>query len=500
MRLRPDSTVTPDDLTRGQRALVQDSAWASMTGALYGGVILVGFALALGAEPFTIGLLGAIPLIAQAAQLPAIALVEQVRQRRAIAVVAVTASRVLILALALLPFFVPESARLQVLLAAQLAITVLGAVTACALNSWLHQLLPRDTLGAFFAKRLFWGTAVSCVGTLFAGFAVDHWPFGEKLHAYSFTFACAAIAGFVSSWFLSRVPEPPMTSAGPTASIRHKIVSPFRDRDFRCVLVYIASWNIASNIAAPFLAVYLLQQLGYPISVVTALWVTSQIANALTLYLWGRLSDRLSNKAILAVAVPLHFLCLLALAFVAMAGATVALVALFAIHFLMGAAGGGISLATGNMTLKLAPHGQGTSYLAAISLVGSVTGGLAAMLGGALAHGFEAANVSIVVRWAGVARSGEVALITFARWQFLFLIATLLGLYVLHALTRIDEGREISQRLVIQNFALEAVRTVNEISSVAGPLGNLFAFGRLIERRLYARWPEAARSTSPPKS
>jgi hypothetical protein len=43
--------------------MVQDAAWASLVGALYGGVILVGFALELGATPFIIGLLGAIPAI-----------------------------------------------------------------------------------------------------------------------------------------------------------------------------------------------------------------------------------------------------------------------------------------------------------------------------------------------------------------------------------------------------------------------------------------------------
>jgi MFS family permease len=488
MSRRTDGTITPEELARGQRALMQDAAWASLTGALYGGVILVGFALALGASPFVIGLLAAIPLIAQAAQLPAIALVEKLRQRRRIAVTSVTLARVLILSLAIIPWLQVGEARLAYLVVAQLGVTVLGATTACALNSWLHQLLPREGLGKFFARRLFWATAVSCVGTLAAGVIVDHWPASERIQAYSITFAAAAVAGFVSSYFLSTVPEPPMDHAGPAASIAAKMLAPFRDRKFRSVLIYIASWNVASNMAAPFLAAYLLQQLGYALSTVTTLWVASQVANALTLYLWGRLSDRFSNKAILDVALPLHFTCILGLAFVAIFRQHwLTLPLLYAIHLAMGAAGGGISLATGNLGLKLAPQGQGTSYLAAIGLMASVMGGVAALVGGSLAQWFQSAEISVVVHWAGATRSGEVALLGFARWQFLFLISALLGLYVLHALSRIDEGEEISQRVVMQHFALEAVRTVNQISSVAGPLGNLFSFGRLIERRLYAR-------------
>ena len=57
----------------------------------------------------------------------------------------------------------------------------------------------------------------------------------------------------------------------------------------------------------------------------------------------------------------------------------------------------------------------------------------------------------------------------------------------LHALSRIQEGEEISERVVMQHFALEALRTVNQVSSVGGLLGNLFSFGRLFERRMFMR-------------
>src|SRR5258706_2465885 len=103
MHLSPDTAVTPADVERGKRALIAEAGWASLTGSLYGGVILIGFALDLGAGPFLIGVLAAIPFLAQIVQLPAIALVERVRKPRQITVLAATAARVLILALALFP-------------------------------------------------------------------------------------------------------------------------------------------------------------------------------------------------------------------------------------------------------------------------------------------------------------------------------------------------------------------------------------------------------------
>src|SRR5687768_7382046 len=115
--LRPQAAISPTELANGQRHLVQDLAWASVTGAFAGGVILIAFALALGATPLHVGLLAAIPFMTQAAQLPATLLVERVRRRRAIGVLTLTAARVLVTLMALLPFLPSLPMALWLLLA-----------------------------------------------------------------------------------------------------------------------------------------------------------------------------------------------------------------------------------------------------------------------------------------------------------------------------------------------------------------------------------------------
>jgi MFS family permease len=485
--LEPVASVSPADLAAGQRALVRDLAWASMSGAFSGGVILVAFALALGAKPLHVGLLAAIPFMAQAAQLPATILVERVRQRRKIGVMTISAARLVVFAMAALPFLPGQDSALMALIVAQLLIAGLNAVGGCAVNSWLHQLIPHRELGNFFARRLFSGTALACVGTLAAGWLVDHGSPGNPLHAYALAFGLAGVTGFVSSFYLGSAPEPQMHNAGPQGGLRKRLMEPFADRNFRHLLVFLAAWTIASNLAAPFLTVYLMQQRGYSLGTVTSLWVASQVANALTLYLWGRLSDRFSNKAVLAVALPVHFTCLLSLVFVDGIDPDWQMGLLYAIHFVMGVATGGIGLATGNLGLKLAPQGRGTAYLAAIGLCSAVAGGIAPLVAGALAETFQATELSAVVRWTSWGNSSEMALVSFAHWEFLFAIAAVLGLYVMHALSRIDEGREVSERQVVQEFALEAWRSINSLSSVGGALGSLFPFERLSERRKWWR-------------
>ena len=483
MKLAPDPLISPEAMARGRRAMVQDAAWASLVGALYGGVILVGFALELGASPFVIGLLAAIPLVAQLAQVPAVLLIERLRQRRKLAVIVVWAARAIILSLALLPWLLEGSTALWVLVAAQVAITLFGAMAGCSINSWFHQLLAGQDLGALYAQRLIWSVVLASLGALLAGHVVEHWPFGERLQAYSVNFAAAGIAGFIGLHFLARIPEPPMARTGPPQPVVEMLRAPLADLNFRRLIVFMSSWNFASNLAAPFLTVYLLKQLGYGLDTVTALWAASQIANAFTLYAWGQLSDRLSNKAILATALPAYFGCLIAFPMSVLPEPHFLTLPLLAvIHVVMGIAQGGIGLATGNIGLKLAPQGKGTAYLAAVSLAGSAAGGIAALAGGALAGWFAARELAIVVEWSSPAQSSGFVALQFRHWEFLFAIAFALGMYVLHALSRVREGEEISEREVIRSFVLEAGRILEILA---------FPFGRLFDRRRRSRGNEA---------
>ncbi|MGQ3096210.1 MAG: MFS transporter [Roseateles sp.] len=488
MSLMPSPEISAPALVAGKRALVADAAWASMTGALSGGVVLVAFALELGAGPRAIGLLGAIPFIAQAAQLPAMFVVERIRRRKLIGIPTITLARLLILLLAVLPMLPDSEPRLALLLLAQAFISVLSSAASCAINAWFHQLLSPSELGVFFSRRLLWATGLACICTLGAGVLVEHPPLDSRMLAFTLCFAGAGIAGLLSSASLYRCPEPEMDAGGPVRRMRDQLRGPFIDRDFRGLLLTLASWNLASNLVAPFLTVYLMQQLGFGLSQVTALWVMSQVCNAATLLAWGRVSDRLSNKSVLAVAVPLYFSCTLGLVFVPVGASPLVQFAFLAVlHALMGVAGGGIGLATGNLGMKLAPRDRATSYLAAIGLVGAVAGGLAPLAGGTLAQWFSERQLSLLVRWVSPGAMREVSVFSFAHWEFLFAISALLGLYVMHAVSRVREGSEVSERRVIQELGLEALRTVNQVSTVGGVLGNLFPFGRLSERRRASR-------------
>ena len=484
MQLRPVSSLSAEDLAAAERSLVADSAWASLAGSWAGGVVLAAFAIALGAGPLAIGLLAAIPIAAQVAQLPAIALIERMRERKRLVLIVLVVSRLVLLAMVALPF-VPERQRaVGLLVAAQTVIAVLGSVGACAINSWLHQLITHDRLAPFFSRRLLWGTLLGGVGTLLAGQWIDRAASGDRLQAFAWVFAAGALASFVSTYFVARTPEPRMAEAGPPVSLFTALRRPLSDPNFCNLLKFLGAWAGVSNVAAPFLTVYLLRQLGYSLATVTALGVASQLANAFALYLWGRVSGRFANKSVLATALPVYFVCTGALVLANQpAHPLLGLTLLYALHILMGAATGGIALATGNLSLKLAPQGQGTAYLAVVGIVSALAGGAAPLIAGAIAEELADNELAMVLRWFSPQRTQEVVVIALEHWEFLFILSAFIGLYVLHRLSLVREDGETSERLVIQQFAIEAARVVGNVSSIGGAIGGLFPFRRLSERR-----------------
>jgi len=131
--------------------------------------------------------------------------------------------------------------------------------------------------------------------------------------------------------------------------------------------------------------------------------------------------------------------------------------------------------------------GRGTAHLAVIGLVSAVAGGAAPIVGGAIAQWLSSSQLSVVVRWISPSLSHEMSVLSFAHWEFLFALSAAMGLYVLRALYRIREGSDISERVVIQELALEALRTVNQLSSIGGVLGGVFSFAWISTRRGEAR-------------
>lgn len=469
MSLAPQPHVDEAERERGLRLLVIEAAFSSGTGALTSGVILTAFALHLGASNLWVGVLASAPFLTQLLQVPAILAVERQRARKRIAVLSSVIGRLMLLAMAAAAFFSGTLALLAVL-AAQYVLCGLGALGACAWNSWLRDLAPENRLGEVFSRRTAWTAAISLVGGLAVAFILDRTPDGSQARSIAFSalFVVGCVTGLISAAIVARMPEQQMPPRQERVALLPLLRVPFADLNFRRLLLFTVSWQFAVNLATPFFTVFIVRRLGFDVSLVMLLSAVSQLANLLALKNWGYLSDRFSNKTVLSAAAPAYIL-----GIVAMIGAsqtsnqTFVVGWLVFLHLLMGVSVAGVTLASTNIALKLSPKGEATAYIATSAMATALAAGVAPIVGGSLADFFAARELELLLRW--TSPQGVLALpLTLTHWDFYFLLAGIIGLYAIHRLTLVAEEGEIERREMLEEVANQAWRTIRNASSVAG--------------------------------
>ncbi len=470
MRFEVKDKLTEEEVEKGLKGVIKDGLASQALTTLTGGIFLVAFALELGASNVVIGLLAAIPPLAQLIQIPSIYLIEKYRNRCEISVFASALSRIFWLPIALIPFIFPSKEGLIFLVVAVFLHLVLGSVGGCSWNSWMCDLVPVQKLGIFFSKRMFYATVVSIVLSIAAGIYIDYWKKlfpGYVLQGYSVLFFLGFLAGMIGVYFLSTIPEPRMIPINGKINFLKLILQPLRDANYKQLIMFLGSWNFAVNLAAPFFTVYMLMVLKMDISSIVALTILSQIMNLSFLRIWGRFSDQFSNKSVLAVSGPLFLICIFAWAFMTMASKyQLTIPLLIAIHILTGISTAGVSLASGNIGLKLAPKGQATAYLASNSLVNSLAAGIAPILGGRFADYLAGQKLFFTLTWASPTK--ELSLLYFEHWDLLFLFAFFIGLYSLHRLAMIKEIGEVEEKVIVHELIIEMRKGVRNFSTAGG--------------------------------
>ena len=472
MWFKAEETLSEDQVRHALKYVIRDGVASQAMGILTGGAFLVAFAVKLGASNFVIGLLAAIGPLAQLLQLPSIFIVEKIRNRRLITVVAAALSRFCWLIIALSPFIFPAKIAIAVLLILLAAVSAFGAVSGCSWNSWMRDLIPEKVMGSFFSRRMRISTGVGIALSILAAMYLDFWKkqFAEQeLAGYSILFFLGFAAGVLGLFFLAKTPEIRMPQVQERIKILKLLSLPFRDENFRKLIAFMCSWNFAVNLAGPFFMVYMLKRLGLSMSFIIGLSIVSQVMHFLFLKIWGKYTDRFSNKSVLAISGPLFIGSILAWTFTTMPEKyflTIPL--LIVIHAVMGLSSAGVSLASGNISLKLAPKGQATAYLATNTIVNSVAAGIAPILGGKFADFFAGRELAWTLNYKSP--SGEFILPTLnlQQWDFFFALAFVMGLYALHRLAMVKEAGEVEEGIIARELFSEVRTQVRILSSIEG--------------------------------
>lgn len=473
----PKPTISDQDVNKGLRWMTLEGVstlgfWSIVTSGF-----LVAYALALGANNFQIGVLAALPFLTQPIQILVIPLIERIRQRKTIAVAAWFLAQAIWIPIALIPVFmdVPGASAISLLLVLTGFRGALVAIGSCAWNSLIRDLVPQKILGRFSARRLMLANLAGVFFGLSAAFFVDHWRGGPSGEEGALVFTIPLLFGVLtlamgSPLFMALTPEPLMQRpTGSQPSLWSSLSTPFRDRNYRHLLRFLFLWGIALNLAIPFFAVYMLQVLELSLAAVIGFTVLSQATNILFLNVWGRFADRFGSKVILSLSASLYLLVILGWIFTAMPDRYFFTIPLLVIlHMIAGVAAAGVTLTIGTIGMKLAPQGQGTSYLAAAAIAISFGAGIGPLLGGLFADFFSVRELTINIGWVDPTGSLDLSALRLTGFEFLFGVAFILGLFTVNLLTALREEGEAGREVVLDALNAPMRRLSRPMSSVPG--------------------------------
>jgi len=431
------------------RSIIFDGICTTAMNSFFVGPFLAAFALALGATHWEIGLISAIVFLSMPMQLVGLYAVNRWKQRRALIVGCALTARLLWILIVFLPF-VREKASVRVLLTLLVCIGFIAAIPGPAWHSLVRSLIPVDSLGKVFSKRMAWGTIVGLCLTLGGGFFVDAWPtFSGRppLEAYSVLFSIGILFGLTGVVVITRLPEPPM-EGGHSESFRSLVRLPLRDAGFRSLLGFIAFWNFSINLATPFFVVFMLERLLLPMRAVTALIVLQQLVSVLSVRIWGTLSDRFSNKAVLSTSLPLAITAVAAWSFTTLPERyALSIPLLIAIQIGIGFSLSAIPLSITNLALKQSPPGLTHAYMTMADLAGAPSGAIAPLLGGWMMDFFAGRHFALTLQWSNPINQFSVHVLSIRGLDFVFLISAAAGLVAAQWLALIPEPGETGEIL-----------------------------------------------------
>ena len=477
----PQNTLSKSQIQSGLKWLYVEGIGSFGLDSIVSSGLLTAYALALGASIFQVGFLGATPFIFQPLQLLFVPMTDALCRRKLVATTTWFVVILIWIPFALLPFLdlSPPHQIVGLMILASLQ-GILRPLIALNWQSWLRDLIPGPVMGNVFARRLALGSMSAIVFSLAASLFVDYWRTTSKDHTevQGFSFVLlfgVATLGMLSFLSMARIPELRMFRRTTSLSTPFQgLGAPFKDSQFRRLLMFLFMRTFYVALATPFFAVYMLQQLAYPISVVIAFTALSQLTNASILPLWGRLVDWFGAKAVMLasgslMALVLPLWSLLASVDRGTAGSQFLVYTLIAFCMAMlGMSAAGTNVATGVMTMKRAKEQTSNAYLSIASVAGSLGAGLGPLIGGLVIDVLLQRHLTIHVEWSGPAFTRGFTGLHFGGYEFLFQLAFLFGLIASHLLAHLHEGEYQTREVVVDALFKNSADMVRSMSAIPG--------------------------------
>lgn len=362
-----------------------DVAFSTAFATLVTGAFLVGFVKLLGGGDIWIGVVTAIPAAMGIMQIPGAIFAKRFTSFKRYVTVGAGIWRVFYIVVAILPLLAWGNEIRLFILASCISIAAFSvSLVNSTYSDWVAELVPANSRGWYFSKRHAIGTGVGSTVGLLGGFLLDRFKSaGNEAFGYTVVYGLGVVSAAVSLAFFLKMRdlERPQVERVSLRQGLSTFAAPFRDREFRKVLVFLAFFFLGQTFAGNLYAAYALESLKMPFIWIQAFALCMAATAILSSKLWGFLADRYGNKPCLVLSGIGIAISPSAWLATRPDDLQFSIILLAASHLLMGVFWCGVAVTQFNILLATAKPDDRASYIGSGMAVQSLVSGLAPLLG-----------------------------------------------------------------------------------------------------------------------
>jgi MFS family permease len=342
---------------------------------LLGGPFLTGYLLYLGANSTQIGIVLAIPSLANVVQIFGAFLIQKFQNRKIGLLIFGGMHRIIWTSAGLIPFLFPHQWWVVLYILVTMLAFTSNAFGIVFFTSLMADMVPVMVRGRYFGFRnsLIW--AFGCIVLVIGGQILDRTAEPTGFHILYIVCAVCAVLNVLA---FTRYPNMPFVPSQ-EQDMRKMVIQPFLHKPFLIATLFIALWLLLQGLSIPFYNYVMLDLLKISYSWISIITMTQNVAMMLSYYIWGTLNMRHSTRTLLFWTLPIIALSSLLWGFTSILPI---IPVLFLIHIALGIGTGGLNQLMFNFVIGDTPKSERPMFVAVFYGLTGLTGFIGPVVGG----------------------------------------------------------------------------------------------------------------------